>query len=362
MRVSLLILALFLLASRADADGYTLKRADSGALLHWRQPRVAIALHESMRDHFPEGRAEEALREAIATWSRAGAGPELVYLGVTEDQPGHRRGASTNGVYLLRPWPYEKNLLAVTVTSFDTRTGEILDADILINGEEEISATGDPSRYDLATILAHEIGHLLGLGEAERNPSATMYPRIARGDRRAIVASAADLEGIRDLYRRAQLAEASSTRLRFASAMGALSLLFGLITLLWGSHRGPLRASARRASRTPSAARAPDDLLELFDPLRRPGREILVSVRGDEHVVLDADPDALISGIAIGALREIEPRLDRDDHARLELSRLLPLMVGADIVHVHAEVMARPVHIERRMTPFGEDLVHAAFE
>lgn len=362
MRVSLLISLLFLLASRAEAEGYTLKRAESGALLHWRQEAVTISLHASMADRFPDGEAEAALSAAIATWSEAGAGPELIFAGWTEKEPGHRRGAPSNGVYLLDPWPYEKNLLAVTVSSFDTRTGELLDADILVNGEEDICGRGDPSRYDLSTILAHELGHLLGLGEAEMNPSATMYPRIARGDRRAVIASAADLEGIRALYQRAEIEEIEGSRLRFASAMGALSLFFALFTLFVGSRRGSLLRRLPLPAARRSAASAPDDLLELLDPFRRRGSEVLIPALGDEDIVLDADADAAVDGIAIGVDAKIEARLDGDHHARLERAGLFAFMIGADIMYIHAEIVARPVHIIRGVAPTRERFIDAPLE
>lgn len=363
MRLSLLITLLLLFANRVEAEGYTLKRTESGALLHWRQPVVEISLHDSMADRFVKTEAEEALREALGTWERAGAGPKLRYIGFSDDAPGHQRGAPSNSVYILDPWPYEKNLLAVTVSSFDTRTGELLDADILINGEEEICARGDPSRYDLATILAHELGHLLGLGEAELSPGATMYPRIARGDRRAIIASEADLAGIRELYQRAQVEEIEGARLRLASAMGALSLFFGFFTLLWGSRRGIFRGPPSAPSSSGLlATRAPDDGLDLLDALRRAGREVLISRLGDQDIVLDADANAAVDGIAVGVDAKIEPRLDGDHHPGLELAGLFPLMIGADIVHIHTEIMARPVHIIGGVAPAREGLLDAPLE
>lgn len=363
MRLSLLITLAFLVASRAEAEGYSLKQAESGALLHWRQPAVTIALHASMIDRFRDGEAEEALAAAIATWGDAGAGPELVYAGRIEAGPGHRRGAPSNGVYLLDPWPYEKNLLAVTISSFDTRTGELLDADILVNGEEDICGRGDPLRYDLSTILAHELGHLLGLGEAEASPSATMYPRIARGDRRAESASDSDLEGIRALYRAAKMHEAEEAPLHLASAMGALSLLVGLFTLALGSRRGFIEGS----SPARSTARAPDDLLKLFDPLRGAGREVLITTLGNENIIFNADADAAISRIAIGIGAEIEPGFDGDHHPWLERAGRFSFMVGADIMHIHSEIMTRPVHIIRGIAPAREDgidpsLIRAPFE
>ena len=76
------------------------------------------------------------------------------------------------------------------------------------------------------------------------------------------------------------------------------------------------------------------------------GRQVLVAVRGHEHVVLDAHADAaelLRHGEVVGL--EVQARLDREDHAGLDDAVDVELLAGLRaVVHVEPEVVARAVH------------------
>lgn len=242
-----------LLATPAGAGAYSLKTTTGGETLHWRTPRVEISLHESVVARFGEEAARTALREAIAAWSEADVGPSLHLGPIIDVPPGFVRGRASNGVYSISPWPYEKKLLAVTISSYDTRTGELLDADILLNGDEPLVVGSKDDHYDLTAILTHEIGHVLGLGEAEDAPTSTMYPRIAKSDLRARTPSADDFEGLRAIYASrpdAHVEETPASRFRgfgsFASFFAGCSvLLVGVRRARASGNARPVRWSAR---------------------------------------------------------------------------------------------------------------------
>src|SRR5262249_8417016 len=86
---------------------------------------------------------------------------------------------------------------------------------------------------------------------------------------------------------------------------------------------------------------------ELVDFLREVGREDFVAALGYEHVILDADADALeprrLTGRVLG---KVESGLDGQHHAWLQDPRLIAETVLADVVYVHTEPMARAVHVE----------------
>lgn len=91
--------------------------------------------------------------------------------------------------------------VAFTTTHFDEATGDIVDADVEIDGSLPI-ATSDavPKKsYDLLSILTHEAGHFLGLAHSYE-PGATMQPSVRPGttDHRALGAD--DVAGICAIY------------------------------------------------------------------------------------------------------------------------------------------------------------------
>jgi hypothetical protein len=53
--------------------------------------------------------------------------------------------------------------LAVTRLVFDTRTGRILESDIVFNPKIKFSTNLEPGTYDLQAVATHEVGHALGL-------------------------------------------------------------------------------------------------------------------------------------------------------------------------------------------------------
>ena len=89
---------------------------------------------------------------------------------------------------------------AVTNYWFRESTGEILDADLTINDEFDLDATGSPTvtELDLQSIVLHEFGHWLSLGH-DSNPAAIMSEIIAPGAVRHIL-DASDIDGISTIY------------------------------------------------------------------------------------------------------------------------------------------------------------------
>jgi hypothetical protein len=237
------VLALALIPARAAA--YSVKTTSAGATLHWKSATVELSIHESMIDRFGDDGARAALASAIAAWGVAEGGPTLVIGATTDAAPGFERGRAANGIYAVSPWPYEKKLLAVTISSYDTRTGELLDTDVLVNADEALVVGLRDDHYDLASVLTHELGHVLGLGEAEHAPTSTMYPRIAKFDGRARTPSADDFEGIHAIYGAAyggpRIAALVAPRPRGLWAMA--SFVTGTLVILLGARRS--HASAR---------------------------------------------------------------------------------------------------------------------
>ena len=100
--------------------------------------------------------------------------------------------------------------LAITVVTFDVDSKEILDADVLVNGNHPFCNAGILAGkrgphghkvcYDLQNVMAHEMGHVLGLGENPDFIESTMFPYSGRGEIGMRDVSPADVEEVSVLY------------------------------------------------------------------------------------------------------------------------------------------------------------------
>lgn len=114
---------------------------------------------------------------------------------------------------LYNCWEQASQIIAVTTTTFNKKTGELYDADIELNGAYFVFTTGDgpacanpPPRpattcvaTDVKNTLVHEIGHVIGLDHTT-DPKTTMYPSAALGDVDKRTLQADDIAGLCTIY------------------------------------------------------------------------------------------------------------------------------------------------------------------
>lgn len=152
------------------------------------------------------------------------------------------RGAqNTNAVlWVTSNWPAERSAAAKTFVTSVSSTGEILDADIALNAEVfRFSAEdgGVRERIDVEAIVAHEVGHFLGLDHSPV-PGASMGAYILPGDIYQRDLSQDDLEGACAIYPRGMepilptAAPAGGCAQASDAAPGLLGGLLGLLALL----------------------------------------------------------------------------------------------------------------------------------
>jgi MYXO-CTERM domain-containing protein len=197
-----LVLAVVVVVTTApkDASAYcrttTVREQDAmcgqvGEPLWWSTPCVSYAIDMDGSQWLEQSDTRAAIDGGFAAWSRVtcDSGPTDIQFQRQADStcmiPEHNdRGGNVNIVAFLDPWirptdgvPLEPRALGITSMWFDTATGEIWGADIMINDERRLAhcpTSGVCAGFDLESIVTHEAGHFLGIGHSPVE-DATMF-------------------------------------------------------------------------------------------------------------------------------------------------------------------------------------------
>jgi hypothetical protein len=213
----LALVALGLLSGVPAAQAYTVKQTDSGATVRWHANTVSLRLDPSMAKFFNDIPVQGVVSDAASAWHNLPGVPELL---INEGTPGPKgydaKSGTDNGVYLIEDWQLAASSLAVTVATFETKSGKIVDTDILVNAKHPFAllASGPDAPaddFDIRGVLTHEMGHVLGLGESYDVRMATMWPNVARGETHQRDLDEDDIDGVEMAYARALAAESSSS-------------------------------------------------------------------------------------------------------------------------------------------------------
>jgi hypothetical protein len=221
-----LTISLGLLLSAADANAFCRKTTcpscsvnpltsciDQGELLAWPSACVSYALTRAASRQVNLTDAKILAARAFQAWQSVicpgtTSPPSIVAtdaFGIADCSiHEYNRGAGNANIIVFRDdsWEHQDaDALALTSTTFNERTGDILDADIEINATVPLTTIGDvpPTGYDLLSILTHEAGHFLGLAHSP-NPTATMYPYYRQGTADWRTPSDDDIAGICTIY------------------------------------------------------------------------------------------------------------------------------------------------------------------
>lgn len=195
LRIVAFFAAAWLLQVPAQGSAWTAKHTEDGFRVRWHEPVVHLRLSDTVRQHF-NNESEEALLSASEAWIESPEAPVFDVISDTSTSEANPEDG-INGIYLADEWPYEEGRLAVTLTTFRTDTGQLQDADVVLNPNYFPEAR---NRYDLARVFSHELGHVLGLGESEV-ANATMWPAIPGGAQLRPISND-DLDGLVAIYGR----------------------------------------------------------------------------------------------------------------------------------------------------------------
>ncbi|HEX6273366.1 MAG TPA: matrixin family metalloprotease [Polyangiaceae bacterium] len=169
-----------------------LKRTDDGELQRWAPGRVSVVLDPSLERISPH--ASERVIRSFGTWlGRAPELPDVQFVHSQEPRAGVRRDGKNTVSYAPITLDGHGRELGITVTYWDPESGEIVEADIVLNSmhrlailddgvegrEPRPSCMGEDERceqgFDFESVVTHEVGHFFGLGEDRSARTATMF-------------------------------------------------------------------------------------------------------------------------------------------------------------------------------------------
>src|SRR5262249_46537753 len=183
--------------------------------LKWAETPVRIFLNDRTIPDVTPLDFQAAVSRAFMSWQAVPtASISYQLVGFTAAEPFQDDGVSTIG---FANRPDLDRVLGATTLLVDLSTGELLESDILLNSAFtwSVAATGENGRFDVESIVLHEIGHLSGLGHSALGETevrstggrrvlaseAVMFPiAFAAGSIAGRTLKADDIAGISDLY------------------------------------------------------------------------------------------------------------------------------------------------------------------
>ena len=175
--------------------------------MRWHRDSVDVVLDKS----FTDLAGPKLYGAAVDAWRATGATlPSVSTKSGKDRQVGYKKGDNENVVvYAPTGWAKAQGALAITILTYEEESGRIVDADVLLNGGgryfalfdsdessgDDISIDGSgtgssgssnavakTAKFDVQSVVTHELGHFFGLGEDYDDTKATMYVSTRYGE------------------------------------------------------------------------------------------------------------------------------------------------------------------------------------
>ncbi|MEE8142248.1 MAG: IPT/TIG domain-containing protein [Planctomycetota bacterium] len=196
-------LLLFLLAAPGAAF-YPIEI--NGVSLYWASLPVSYVIQSQGSDDISDASDDLALRQAFQAWEDVPTSSVTFSEDLAADADRTDFAASDIHLILFDEddssgyFGGSSSIVAITPITFNTGTGQIIDADIIFNGDDHSFSTDKSAgTFDVQSIATHEIGHLIGLDHTAIL-SSTMIPfaALARTHPRALTSD--DEGGAGEIY------------------------------------------------------------------------------------------------------------------------------------------------------------------
>jgi uncharacterized protein (TIGR03382 family) len=179
---------------------------DTARPLYWNVVTVPFVIDAAGSPDAPGEASFDAVRASFQTWQS----PPCTYLrfrddGKKTDAPvGYNSSGQNLNVikWLETTWDYSSQAIAVTLTTFDCNSGQIYDADLVLNGKNFTFTTNpaaEPRRIDIQNTVTHEVGHFIGFDHSP-DPESTMYADAPAGETRKRTLTDDDILGVCTVY------------------------------------------------------------------------------------------------------------------------------------------------------------------
>lgn len=196
------ILLLILSAFIGRASAYTLIVSLPQDVPNWTSMPIQYWINQSGSPQISNGSEFQAVQAAFQTWQNVSlASVSFQYMGTTPVSTVGQDGLSVV-TFVDNSVPIGLETVAAEFSFYTidgTGNAAMQEADIALSTTVNFSTSAEPGKYDIQSVVTHEVGHLLGLDHSALLSSVmSPYPSPGQLDQRTL--SYDDMAGVAEIY------------------------------------------------------------------------------------------------------------------------------------------------------------------